>query len=101
MSSKRNSTIGAKPNVQPNIEAWIGAGATESSTTSNSEVVSQPDSQQARQPAGQAAQYEPMAMLSARIPATLMRKLRIRAATEERQIQDIIADLLRDYLGED
>jgi hypothetical protein len=44
---------------------------------------------------------EATAMLSARIPASLMRKLRVRAVTEDRHIQEVVADLLRDYLGEE
>jgi hypothetical protein len=121
MSSKQNSTIGAKPAVQPNIEAWIGGAATESMAESAPGSVSgsvgkvagatrkasqpakqpadKPASQLNSQPESQSAEGEAMAMLSARIPAPLMKQLRIRAATEDRQIQDIIAELLRGYLG--
>ena len=106
--SKQTSTIGAKPPIDPALQ-WIGA-APEAQTAAPHEQDNKPARQQAdKQTIMQTSQTtsqqknmveEPTAMLSARVPVALIKKLRIRAATEERHIQEILADLLRDYLGE-
>ena len=113
MSNKPTSTIGAKPAIDPALQ-WIGA-APETKTPAPEEIAieeqdDKPTKQlvdkqtimQASQTASQQKSIaeEPTAMLSARVPVALIKKLRIRAATEERHIQEILADLLRDYLGE-
>jgi uncharacterized protein (DUF4415 family) len=112
MSSKKNSTIGAKPAVQPNIEAWIGgqnaddadvssANAAPEASQPEDKTAGQPEGKAARQPDNKTVEQQATTMLSARIPAALMRKLRIHAATEERQIQEVITEVLRDYLGKE
>ena len=97
MSQKRSSTISAKPEVKPGIEAWIGGNAAVADKQTDkpaSQLVNKQTSQHDDN-------NETTAMLSARVPANLIRKLRIRAATEGRPIQEILADLLREYLDND
>ena len=99
MSNKQNSTIAAKPAIDPALQ-WIGGAATETPDETANQQINKSTKKQADKPAKQqdAAAPEPTAMLSARVPASLIKKLRIRAATEDRQIQEIVAELLRDYL---
>jgi hypothetical protein len=98
MSSKQNSTISSKPAIDPALQ-WIGAAAPE--TTTESQPASQLTSKQADKSASRQVSkgdVEATVMLSARIPAALLRKLRIRAATEGRQMQEIVTEILGDYL---
>ena len=99
MSSKQNSTIAAKPAIDPALQ-WIGGAATEAPDTPTNQQVNKLTKKQVDKKTNQQteATSEPTAMLSARVPASLIKKLRIRAATEDRQIQEIVAELLRDYL---
>lgn len=109
MSSKRNSassTISTKPAIDPALQ-WIGGAASDAvapspapaAQESTSQLVNMKTSQQASKTTIiQAPEFEATAMLSARVPVALIRQLRIRAATEGRPIQEIIADLLRGYL---
>ena len=99
MNSKQNSTIAAKPAIDPALQ-WIGGAATETPNTPVNQQADKLTKKQADKKTSQPAEEtsEPTAMLSARVPASLIKKLRIRAATEDRQIQEIVAELLRDYL---
>lgn len=88
--SKKASTITKKPAVDP-LQNWIGeANQNEPASVTRPEPV--PASRQASQPA------EATAMLSVRIPASLHKALRVHAVSQSLQIQDIVSDLLRDYL---
>ncbi len=98
MNSKPNSTIAAKPAIDPALQ-WIGgmpetpekpAGIQDNKKTSKQNNKNT-----------DADESEPTAMLSARVPVSLTRKLRIRAATEGRTIQEIVTELLENYLGQD
>lgn len=107
MSTKRNSTISAKPAVDPALH-WIGGAAAEAPASVPLEIVdkqaNQQDNMQTSKQVGKQTAFveaEPTSMFSARIPSALIRKLRIRAATEGRPIQEIVAELLRDYLDEE
>ena len=99
MSNKQNSTIAAKPAIDPALQ-WIGGAATEEpNTTVNQQADKLTKKQVDKKTSLQTEEKsEITAMLSARVPASLIKKLRIRAATEDRQIQEIVAELLRDYL---
>lgn len=100
MSNKQNSTISAKPEIDPALQ-WIGNTVSETPATAATQQANKPASKHVNMQTSQqanAAEHEPTAMLSARVPVALIRKLRIRAATEGRPIQEIIADLLRGYL---
>ena len=102
MNTKQNSTIASKPAIDPALQ-WIN-GATD---TASDEATSQQADKQTKKQAGKLANQlnqeaaEPTAMLSVRVPAALIRQLRIRAATEGQQIQEIVAHVLRDYLEQD
>lgn len=106
MSTKRNSTISAKPQA-PSIEDWIGGTATENTPADKQDnqqankSASKQVSKQTSQQTNVAKEPEQTAMFSVRVPSSLIRKLRIRAAMEGRPIQEIVAELLRDYLGDD
>lgn len=111
MSNKQNSTISTKPAIDPALQ-WIGGAVAEAPAEPTSKQADKLASQQVDNMTKQQAnmktrqhdktmEEEVTAMLSARVPVRLIRKLRIRAATEGRPIQEIVADLLRDYLGED
>ena len=97
MNSKTNSTIAAKPAIDPALQ-WIGATPETPQTTSqqDNKNISQQNNKNA-----EVVESEPTVMLSARVPASLMRKLRIRAATDGRTHQEIITELLENYLGRD
>lgn len=100
MSNKSSSTITTKPAIDPALQ-WISGG--ENSAATPVEVASKPERKQTDKLTSQQEdkpEAEATAMLSARVPAALIRKLRIKAATEGRPIQEIVAELLRDYLGE-
>ena len=95
MNSKQNSTIAAKPAIDPALQ-WIGA-TPEAQNKPASKQVNKSASKQLNNQTD-ADEVEPTAMLSARVPVSLIRELRIRAATEGRPIQEIVAELLRGYL---
>ncbi len=100
MSNKTPSTITTKPAIDPALQ-WIGGS--ENPAAHPIQIVNKPSSKQADKLAKKQAdkeEAEPTAMLSARVPASLIRKLRIRAATQERPIQEIVAELLSGYLDE-
>lgn len=106
MSTKRNSTISTKPTVDPALH-WIGGAAAQAAQTVEAESASLPASQQNNMQTSKqtdkkavSVEPEPTQMLSVRVPTSLIRKLRIRAATEGSQIQEIVTSLLRDYLDE-
>lgn len=88
--SKKPSTITKKPAVDP-LQNWIGEANQNEPAPA---AVKEPSvaSKQASQPA------EATAMLSVRIPASLHKALRVHAVSESLQIQDIVSDLLREYL---
>lgn len=102
---KPTLTIKPKPEVN---EAALEAFITGNDNVSPSiEVVAEPAVPLAMQPAGQqasqqasqpAALPEPTAMLSVRVPTSLHHKLRIHSVTVGRNIQDIVTDLLINYL---
>lgn len=94
--SKKTSTITRKPAVDPNLESWI-SGANQNEPINV--VDREPAGQQASQPAELAA--EATAMLSVRIPASLHKALRVHAVSRSLQIQDIVSQLLKDYLADD
>ena len=96
MSNKQNSTIAAKPAIDPALQ-WIGGSATDTAAEPTSQQKNKTAKQQADKLASK-QEDEANAMLSVRVPASLIKKLRIRAATEDRQIQEIVAELLGDYL---
>jgi hypothetical protein len=102
--SKSTSTIAAKPKIDPALQ-WIG-GTASSNDTDNTVVNTEADklaSQQVDKTTKQPKELEieVTAMLSARMPKKLIQRLRVRAATEDRHIQDIVADLISDYLGDE
>ena len=96
MSNKQSSTIAAKPAIDPALQ-WIGGAATDTPAATTSQQNDKPAKKQADKLASK-QEDEPTAMLSVRVPASLIKKLRIRAATEDRQIQEIATEILRDYL---
>ena len=95
MSNKNTSTITNKPTVS-DINAWIGA------TTDGAETAPQIAGHHVDMPTSKHADKktntENTLMLSARIPASLVRELRICAATEDRPIQEIVAQIVKEYL---
>ncbi len=103
MSLKQKSTISTKPQVQ-DVASWITA-PTEPAVPPTSQHVNmltnkQVDNQTNQQEDTEIGDLpEPTAMLSARVPVKLIRQLRIRAATQGQPIQEIITELLRDYLN--
>lgn len=94
--SKKTSTITKKPTVDPGLENWIsGANQNEPSPITHREQAGQPASQPA-EPNGEAT-----AMLSVRIPGSLHKALRVHAVSQSLQIQDIVSQLIRDYLADE
>lgn len=122
MSSKQNSTVTSKPMIptiaeQEQSKKWVEESPSTPNEVSqragnlvdllaskqNDLSTSQHPSKSTLRPdneiTGSHENIEQTAMLSARVPAHLIRKLRIRAATDGQPIQEIVAKLLRDYLG--
>lgn len=118
MSTTQKSTVSPKPTIASNpeeVEKWLAKDEAEKEAPENlSQQTDENTSQQtdnnlsqqadkktkilANKHAIQQEDIEPTAMLSARVPASLIRKLRIQAATDGERIQDILTKLLRDYL---
>lgn len=47
-----------------------------------------------------AAQSEPLESFNTRLPRSLLRRLKVHAAVEERKIQDVVHEALEAYLSE-
>lgn len=93
--SKKPSTITKKPTVDASLESWI-------SGANQNEPPPVIEREQAGQPASQPAESgEATAMLSVRIPGSLHKALRVHAVSQSLQIQDIVSQLIRDYLAEE
>lgn len=91
--SKSDTTIKPKPNVNQALEQFIAAD--------NQNAVAAPPLaavQTASQPASLPA--VPMTMLSIRIPADLHKSMRVHSVTVGRNIQDIVTELLTQYLAD-
>lgn len=91
--SKTQTTIKPKPDVSQALESFIGAenqNQPSAPALSVIKTVSQPASLQA----------VPMTMLSIRIPASLHQDMRVHSVTVGRNIQDIVTELLKNYLAE-
>jgi hypothetical protein len=92
---KAATTIQPKPKVdEAALEAFIGADNQNGAAATRLSVV-----KPASQPASLQV-FEPTAMLSVRIPASLHHGLRVHAVTVARPIQDIVAELLTAYLAD-
>lgn len=91
--TKSQTTIKPKPDVSQALENFIGA------ENQNQPGVASPVAiQQASQLAS--LQAVPMTMLSIRIPASLHKDMRVHSVTVGRNIQDIVTELLTNYLAE-
>lgn len=91
--SKTQTTIKPKPDVSQALENFIGAD-NQNRITAPAVTVVQPASQLA------SLQAVPMTMLSIRIPASLHQSMRVHSVTVGRNIQDIVTELLTNYLAE-
>ena len=90
--SNAETTIKPKPEVSESLEAFIAGN--QNAPEAPAVAVVQPASQPASLPAA-----EPTAMLSVRIPASLHRQFRVHSVTINRNIQDIVTELLTEYLA--
>ena len=90
--NKAASTIGKKPEVTPGIENWINGG------NQNGQALPAVPIQPASQQASKLDSLEATKMLSVRIPAGLHHELRVHSVSTDRQIQEIVIDLLQAYL---
>ena len=90
--NKATSTIGKKPEVNPGIENWINSA--NPGTSVSAVIAVQPASQQA----SKLDSLEATTMLSVRIPAGLHHELRVHSVSTDRQIQEIVIELLQAYL---
>lgn len=91
--SKLQTTISPKPDVSQALESFIGA-ENENHPGAPPLAAVQPASQPA------SLQAVPMTMLSIRIPASLHKDMRVHSVTVGRNLQDIVTELLTNYLAE-